>query len=390
MNVVRLRKGHDRRVRGGHPWVFSNEVDGDVRALLPGATVDVVDASGRFVGRGYGHPGALISVRVVSREPEDDVDGVAFFERRIRRALDLRTALLPGRRSYRLVYGESDGLGGCVVDRYEDVLVAQLNTAGLDRRRDLLADALRRVVGARAAVLRNDASARALEGLPTEVATWFGDVPEHVDIDENGVRLRVSPASGQKTGHFFDHAVNRAFFAPLCRGRDVLDVYSHTGAWAVGALVAGARSALAVDRSADALEGAAANAERNGVALDIRVGDARAVLAALHAEGRRFDAVVVDPPAFARSRRVAIPALRGYRQINADAMRLLRPGGLLMTASCSHPVEEERFVDAVAEGARDAGRTLRIAWRGGQSPDHPVLPQVPETRYLKCLLAHVA
>jgi 23S rRNA (cytosine1962-C5)-methyltransferase len=389
MTVVQLAKGHDRRVQSGHPWVFSNEIDGDVSSLPRGGLVEVQDAAGRFVGRGFSHPAALVAVRLLTRRSDEDPDSVDFFEDRLRRALALRQATLPGRTSYRLVHGEGDALGGLVVDRYADVVVAQLNTAGMDRRRDAIAEALRRVVGPRAGLLRNDGSARALEGLPQQVEDWFGDAPDDVDIEEGPVRLRVAVRSGQKTGHFFDHAANRAFFARLCRGLDVLDVFAHTGAWALGALVAGARSALAIDRSEVALAAARVNAGLNGVDLRTRAGDAVDLLRALRDEGRLFDALVLDPPAFARSRRVAIPALRGYRRLHADALRLLRPGGLLATASCSHPIEEGRFLEAVVQGAADAGRTLRIVWRGGSAPDHPVLPAVPETAYLKFFVAVV-
>ncbi len=389
MTQVRLRNKHDRRVRAGHPWVFSNEIDGDVASLPVGGVVDVVDAKGAWLGRGFSHPGALLAVRIVTRNRDESPDDLGFWESRLRRALALRTALWPDRRSYRLVYAEGDGLGGLIVDRYDNVLVAQLNTTGVDIRRDLVAKALQNVVAPAGALLRNDGHSRRFEGLADEVAVWFGAVPETVDIDEYGTRLRVDLRVGQKTGHFFDHADNRRFFAPLCAGRSVLDVFSHTGAWGLAALRAGAASALLVDRSESALDGAVTNASLNDLTVQTRVGDAREVLNSLGLEGRLFGAIVVDPPAFARSRNTAGAALRGYRQVNAAALRLLEPGGFFATASCSHHVEEQRFLETICDAATDAGRSLTLLRRGEQAPDHPMPPQVPETRYLKCFVFRV-
>jgi 23S rRNA (cytosine1962-C5)-methyltransferase len=385
--TVKLRRKHDQRVRDGHPWVFSNELDVDVAALPPGGTVDVLDGRGAFVGRGYCNPRSLIAVRLLTRVQGEDIDQASWFAGRLQAALQRRQALLPGRTSWRWVHGEGDDLPGLVIDKYEDVVVVQLGTLGMERRKELLADALRQVLPLRGAVLRSEGPARALEGLEEERALWFGEVPDQVDIDEYGVTFRVSLMVGQKTGHFFDQALNRQAAAAWCGGRTVLDVFANSGGWALAALKAGASSAVCVDRSALCGDIIRTNAALNGVEdrLEVVVGDAKPTLDRLRASGRRFGAVVLDPPAFAKSRKVVGAALRGYRELNAQGAALVEPGGLLFTSSCSWHVHEDRFLESAHAGIRDAGRRARLVRRGEQAPDHMVLPEVPETRYLKSL-----
>lgn len=386
--VVKLRNKADRRARSGHPWVFSNEIADDVSQLPVGGAVDVVDHSGAFLGRGTANPHSLISVRILTRQ-RADLDAPGWWIDRLRAAARYRESIYPGRGSLRLVSAEGDGLSGLVVDRYtsvEDgraVLAVQLNSVGTDSRRAVLEEALRAVFDPAAAVLRNEGKTRGLEGLPEERAPWFGEVPEGVVIDELGVRMAIDPMGGQKTGHFYDQAENRRFAGSLCQDRDVLDVYSHTGSWALHALVGGARSALVVDRSEEACGRAVENAALNGAAdrLEALVGDAHQVLASL--SGKSFGAVVLDPPAFAKTRKTAGNALRGYEEVNELAIRLVAPGGFFFTSSCSYHVEEDRYLEAVSAAARKAKRAVRIVRRGEQAPDHPVVPWIPETRYLK-------
>lgn len=382
--ALRLRAKHDQRVRNGHPWVFSNEIDGDVKALPPGGTVDILDAKGAFLGRGYANPASLIAVRLLSRRRED-VDHPAFWAQRIRDAVQYRATVQPGRRSLRLVHAEADGLPGLVVDRYGDWLAVQLTTLGTESRRELIAGALREVVEPHGAVLRSEGRARQLEGLDEERGPWFGDPPEHVDIDEHGVAFRVDLLGGQKTGHFYDQAENRRIAGSLCRGRTVLDVYANGGGWALHALHHGATSAVCIDKSTECAERMVVNADLNGVAdrMQIVAAEGKATLQQLVAESARFGAVVLDPPAFAKQRKAAGSALRGYREINALGMTLVEPGGLLFTSSCSYHVQEDRLLDEIAKAARQTGRRLRLFRRGDQAPDHPVLLDVPETRYLK-------
>ncbi len=381
---LRLKPKHDRRIRGGHPWVFSNELEGDVKALPAGGTVDVSDAKGAFLGRGYANPKSLIAVRILSRRRED-VDHPSFWTNRIRSAANYRASALPGRKSLRLIHAEGDGLPGLVVDRYGDFLAVQLTTLGMESRRELIADALREVIEPAGAVLRSEGKARQLEGLEDDRGTWFGDPPEHVDIDEYGVTFRVPLFGGQKTGHFFDQAQNRHFAGPLCRGRTVLDVYANGGAWALHALKNGAEHATTIDKSLDCCDRTEVNGELNGVAgqMEIIQGEGRKTLQWLVQRQQQFGAVVLDPPAFAKTRKTAGNALRGYSEINALGLSLVEQGGFFFSSSCSYHVEEDRFLAEIVKAAAKVQRRLRIVRRGEQASDHPVRPGVPETRYLK-------
>ena len=382
--TVKLRTKHDRRIKAGHPWVFSNEIEGDVKALPPGGAVDVYDAKGKYIGRGTANPNSLIAIRLMSRR-KDDIDHPAFWAWRIREALELRRALFPDRDSFRLVHAEGDRLPGLVVDKHADWLAVQLTTLGTESRKDLIAQALKDVVGPSGAVLRSEGRNRQLEGLEDECGPWWGDTPDHVDVDEWGVRFRVPLLTGQKTGHFYDQAANRHFAGPLCKGRTVLDVYANGGGWALHALAHGATSAVGVDKSTECAERMVVNAELNGVADRFEAFQAEGRKFLQHQLGmaNRYGVVMLDPPAFAKTRKAAGAALRGYQEINTLGLGLVEPGGFFFTSSCSFHVQEDRFLEAVREGAAEAGRRLRMVRRGEQASDHPVDPAVPETRYLK-------
>jgi 23S rRNA (cytosine1962-C5)-methyltransferase len=345
-----------------------------------------VDPHGRLLGVGYANPRSLIAIRLLGRE--GDIDSVDFFEERLRAALRMRQRLYPGRRSLRVCAGEADSLGGLLVDRYEDLLVVQITSLGMDVRAGLILEALTRVFAPRGVVRRDDVGLRALEGLGGEAHVWWGEVPPAAAFEEDGVRYTADLVGGQKTGFFFDQADNRAFLAARAQGASVLDVYAHLGAWAISALVGGAASATTVDSSGPACVQIRSNAALNGVAdrLEVIQDDAREAMRALLSAGRRFDVVCVDPPAFAKNRKSAGVALGAYKQVNALGAQLVAPGGLLFTSSCSHHVLPERFEDAVLAGARQAQRTLVLVRRGGQAADHPILPSVPETAYLKHLV----
>ncbi len=397
MLTLTLKPGHEQRVRHGHPWVFSNEIADDVAAIPPGAAVEIRASNGRFLGRGYANPASLITARILTRDPGADPDSVELYEARLRQALSLRERLLPGRRAYRLVAGEADFLPGLVLDRYEDVLVAQTPTLGMEQRRPLLREAIERVLGPKGVALRNEAAVRQLEGLGAESGVWWGEVPERVRFEldplPGGRRLQLHAdvLGGQKTGFFFDQAENRAFAARVCGGLRVLDVYANTGAWAVGALASGAASGVAIEYNPKTCEIIAENAALNGVQdrLSILAKDAREAMAELRGKGERFDAVFLDPPAFAKTKKKAGVALHAYREVNRMAMELLRPGGLLFTSSCSWHILEDRFEAEVVAAARQLGRGLRQVRRGEQGPDHPVLPAIPESRYLKHMVYEV-
>lgn len=368
------------RARAHHPWIFSNEVlDPPVARLPAGGAVEVVDARGRLLGRGYANPHSLISIRIYARADEDP-DDPALYVARLRRAAAWRARVFPERDALRVCAGEADGLPGLLVDRYGDILSVQITTLGMQTRADLVLAALREVFAPRGIVAKNDVGLRQLEGLPLESQVWWGEVPDRVAFGENGVRYEADLVGGQKTGFFFDQAENRAWMASRVRGARVLDLYAHLGAWALTALRHGAASAVAVDSSAAACAAIRHNAERNGLAVEVLQADAREAMAKL---GGGFDCVFVDPPAFAKNRKSAGVALGAYKAVNAAAARLVVPGGLLFASSCSHHVLPERFEEAVVAGIRSAGRRALLLRRAGAAADHPVLPGVPETEYLK-------
>ena len=391
MTDLILRRHEDRRLRGGHAWVFANEVDTAATPLAgiePGAAVRVLDHHRRFIGHALANPRALICARLYSREEGEPI-GPALFAARLRQALRLRERFTGGEH-YRLVYGESDGLPGLVVDRFGDVLVGQIATLAMDLRREEIEAGLRELLKPRLVVWKNEGGARDLESLPHEIVCTDGEVPESLEVREGGLQFRAPLAGGQKTGWFYDQTANRALLRGfLPRGARVLDVCSYVGGWAVSALGAGAAEALCVDSSATALEAAAANAARNGLALETRRGDAFDVLSALHAEGRRFDVLVVDPPAFVKRRKDLPKGEAAYRKINQLALKLASEDALLVSCSCSWHLPAADFPLILQSAAQGAGVQLAIIAAGGQSPDHPVHPAMPETRYLKALFARV-
>ena len=290
---------------------------------------------------------------------------------------------------HRLVYGEGDLLPGLVVDRYGEVLVAQIGTAGMEAMKSEIRDALVKVVAPSALLWKNDSPIRELEGLDRYVETAFGAVPEAIEVPEGGVAFEVPLAAGQKTGWYFDQTANRALFASHARGARVLDVFSYAGGFALQALRAGAAAATCIDSSAAALAAASRTAAVNGLALELREGDAFEALQALAAERRRFDAVVVDPPAFVKRRKDHAKGLAAYRRVNQLAMQLLDRDALLLACSCSYHLAPGELVDAVQRAARHLGRFAQLIAAGGQSPDHPVHPAIDETRYLRAFLFRV-
>ena len=388
---LRLRKDEDRRLRAGHLWVFSNEVDvrdTPLTAFHPGDAVEVQDARGAPLGMGYVNPRSLIAARLVSRDRDARLDG-ALLRSRLTRALALRERVFD-RPFYRLVYGESDGLPGLVVDRFGEVLVAQVTTAGMERVKGEIVDALRDTLHPAGVLLRNDSSGRALEGLESYVETAHGEVPDVVQLEENGVRFEA-PMAGQKTGWFYDHRMNRARLMAYVRGRRVLDVFSYVGGWGVQAAAAGAAEVVCVDASAEALEHVARNAALNGVeqAVSTRRGDAFDVLRVLAADGERFDVVVLDPPAFIKRKKDQKAGEEAYRRVNQLAMDVLKQDGILVAASCSYHLPREALQDAMLRAARRQGRSLQILEQGHQGPDHPIHPAIPETAYLKSFIGRV-
>ncbi|MBI2876505.1 MAG: class I SAM-dependent rRNA methyltransferase [Candidatus Tectomicrobia bacterium] len=390
MHRIALKAGHDRRARAGHPWIFSNEIQEEsFKTCAPGEPVEVEDAQGRFLGRGYFNPHSLIAIRLLTRQPEEiDAD---FFRHRILEAWRYRQRIYPGQTALRLIYSESDGLPGLIVDRYGDCLSVQLLTLGMEQQREPILSALAEIVHPRAIVLRNDAPIRRLEGLALEKGVAAGTLEGPVTLEEGGVSLGVDLLEGQKTGFFFDQRENRLRMRRYVAGARILDGFCYTGAWALQALQGGAAEVVGIDASARALAWAEENGRRNGRSARCRFqrADLFEALKVRVEAGERFDGVILDPPALAESRKSLPTALKGYEKINFYAMRLLGAEGFLFTCSCSYHLTREMFVGVIVRAARKARKSVRIMEYGQQAPDHPILPTVPETEYLKCLFLEV-
>jgi 23S rRNA (cytosine1962-C5)-methyltransferase len=384
---VMLLPGRHRRAEGGHPWIYSNEIrmDAATKALAPGTLVTLRRADDSALGVAMFNPHTLIAARLLDRDPARSI-GRRFLAGRIERALRLRERLFDAP-YYRLVHAEADGLPGLVVDRFGAVVVVQSNAAGMARLEPLILEALGGLLAPEAIVLRNDSPAREIEGLASETRVAKGRLDGPVAVHENGVVFRADPLAGQKTGWFFDQRDSRRFAAALAHDARVLDLYCFTGGFAVQAARAGAAAVLGIDRSEPALALAAEAAGLNHVGgiCTFRRGEAFGEAARLAAAGERFDIVIADPPAFAKSRKDAPAALRGYRKLARLAAALTARGGILFLASCSFNVGEAEFAEAVRRGLADAGRGGRILRVAGAGPDHPVHPAQPETAYLKTI-----
>lgn len=389
--VLRVKARQDRRVKGGHPWVYSNEIEIDAaaKALPPGSVVLVHDHNGAALGVATFNPHSLIAARLWTRDPQGRLDA-DFLAARLRQALALRDRCFAAP-YYRLVHAEADGMPGVIVDRYDDVLAVQANTAGAELLLPALLEALDHVLKPRAVVLRNDSPVRALEGLGEAITLAAGTLEPPPAVREGGVQFELDPLGGQKTGWYFDLADARARVAALARGTDMLDCYCHTGAFALVAAKAGAKRVRGIDRSEGAIALAAATAAGNGLdkIASFEKGDAFGALEALGAEQARFGMVVTDPPNFVKSRKDLGPGSRAYRKLARLAAPLVRPGGFWFVACCAHLLPGEVFAAEVASGLTAAGRTGRIIYSGGAGPDHPVHPHLPESAYLKWLLYQV-
>ncbi|MEA3141634.1 MAG: rRNA (cytosine1962-C5)-methyltransferase [Gammaproteobacteria bacterium] len=387
--VLRLKRNEDRRLHAGHLWIFSNEVD-TVQTPLPkfkaGELVRVVAHNDRALGLAYVNPSSLIAARVLQTWRIPDT---AWLAQRIRTALVLRERLY-AKPYYRLVYGESDGLPGLVVDRYGSACVVQIGTAGMEQLKAQIQEALLQVLKCDSLLFKNDSSAREMEGLPSYVETAKGTFDKPAVVMEDGLEFLAPLVDGQKTGWFFDQAANRRDLGKYVRrGARVLDVFSYVGAWGVRAAHQGAREVICVDSSAAALDLAATNAERNRVKIATRKGDAFTVLEELFSEGERFDVIIIDPPAFAKRKKDLPKALAAYKRLNQLAIKLMADEGILVSCSCSFHISGEDLQDAIAKAARGADKHLQILQMGGQAPDHPVHPAIPETRYLKAYFCRI-
>ncbi len=382
---VRVNRKAAGRVASGHPWIFSSDVV-DRGDATPGDAVRVVDQGGRLLGTAHYSSISLITLRMLSRRAQA-VDN-AFLLDRLQAAEDHRRLVVQGTGAYRVAFGEADQLPGLVVDRYGDCLVMQTLDQGMDRQSAAIVECLVEMFAPRLIVARNDVAVRSREGLPLETRVLYGQAPEDVRVTMNGLRLQVDLMGGQKTGIFLDQRENHLAAARWARGK-ALDCFTCTGGFALH-MAAQCETVEAVDSSAAALETARTNAEANGISsIHFLEANAFDLLAGHAAAGRRFQTIVLDPPAFAKSRSAIEGALRGYREINLRGLKLLDPGGILITCSCSHHVSEAMLLEAVAQASLDAGRTVRVLERRTQALDHPILLTVPETHYLKCLVLQV-
>jgi 23S rRNA (cytosine1962-C5)-methyltransferase len=386
--TIRLKAREGRRVLAGAPWIFSNEIEMAARtkALAPGTLVNVVRSDGRDLGTGYFNPKSLIAVRLLDPVPDAEI-GDAFFASHFARALARRAALF-GEHYYRLVHAEGDGLPGLTVDRFGEVCVVQVTTAGMEALIEPMLGALDEVVAPKQVILRNDTPSRTLEGLETYVRAARGEMPERISVRENGVTYFADAASGQKTGWYYDHRDNRAFMASLAKGRSFLDCYSYTGGFAILAARHGAGTVTAIDSSAPGLALAKEAAALNDVAGRMHFIKAEIFeeLERLSAAGKTFDVLIADPPPFVKSRKDVEAGARAYRKLARLAASVTAANGYLLLASCSHNMPHDRFLQECAIGIARAGRKAVLIRDAGAGPDHPVHPMLPETAYLKTLV----
>jgi 23S rRNA (cytosine1962-C5)-methyltransferase len=379
--VTITRRGVDR-LRSGHPWIYRSDV-ADAGPAAAGDVVRLADGAGRFQGKAHYSAASQIALRLLT--PRDEPIDAAFFRRRLERAAGLRQRVVSGTNAYRLVYGEADELPALIVDRYSDWLAIQTLSQGMDRAKPVLLAELEDMLAPRGIIERNDVRVRELEALPLESRVAAGECPETIEVEMNGLRFGLRLASGQKTGAFLDQRENYAAAESYARG-NALDCFSYAGGFALH-LARRCGSVEAVEASAEALAAARNNAERNGLAnISFKEANVFDLLKSYDEQRRAFDTIVLDPPAFAKTRGHLESALRGYKEINLRALRLLKAGGVLVTCSCSHHVSEAEFIETLAAAALDAHRRVTVLERRTQSRDHPIALTIPETLYLKCLI----
>jgi len=373
----------------GHLWIYAGFIHAVRGQPVSGDLVDVVMPNGRFYARGLYNPDSKIRVRILTFHEEPITP--AFWRERIAQAVRLRTRIAPETTAYRLIYGEADRLPGLIVDRYDDVLVMQTLSSGMDRRKEMLADLLCEATASVRVYLRNDAKSRSLEGLSPVTGFLRGDGGTTIEVREGAARFLVDIARGQKTGWFCDQRENRLAAARLTAGQRVLEVFCHTGAFGIQAALAGASHVEGLDVSEEALVLAREHARLNGVQerCSYRAADAFEELRRLEHTGTQFDVILLDPPAFARSKQAVPRALSGYKDINLLGIRLTKPEGIVVTSSCSHHVSDTDLWKAIGRAAQDAKRCVRLLEQRGQASDHPILATMPETRYLKCFIMQV-
>lgn len=393
--TLQLKRNRRRRLEQGHPWIYQSEVQAMSPELQPGDLADIVNHQGVFLAKAYVNPQSQIIARILTYDAKTKIDDDFFLER-IQAAKNIRDRWLNGATSYRAVYGEADFLPGLIVDKYEDILVVQILAYGMEVRMEAIRTALIEVYQPKGIYLRNDVPVRRLEGLEETVKVWYGEVPRPVEIQENGLRFLIDVYEGQKTGYFFDQRENRAAIKPLMtfpdgRGAEVLECFCHTGAFTVHALAYGAKHVTAVDISEPAIAVAKENVKLNHSESRVEFVAANAFdyLRDVEKQGQSYDVVLLDPPAFAKSKHALEGAVRGYKEINLRGMKLVREGGYLITASCSFHMSQELFQETILDAAVDAHKVLRLVHWSGAGYDHPYIAGVPEGDYLKFAIYEV-
>ena len=378
-----LVPGREKRVYSRHPWIFRSDIDKTEGAITPGDVVSVYSARGKFLAKAFYNPNSQIALRIMSWKDEE-IDRALIF-RRVHEAVEYRRSFAD-LKSCRLIFAESDRLPAMIADAFGDVIVIQCLALGMERFKQDVVDALVEELHPAGIWERNDVPVRKLEGMEMTTGLLYGEVPDRVEMTENGVRFLVDVKEGQKTGFFLDQKENRAAIAPFVKGKRVLDCFTHTGSFALHAAHYGAREVTGVDISEYACDFAAENARLNGVEDRVRFVTANAfdLLAEESREGKKYDVIILDPPAFTKTRSAVESAIRGYKEINLRAMKMVEPGGYLVTCSCSQHVTPDLFRKMVLDAASDARVLLRQVEFRTQGKDHPILPSSPETEYLKC------
>jgi len=390
--MLYLKKREDKRLRAGHLWVYSNEIDTNrspLKSFRAGQCVTVCSHEGKPLGSAYVNPHSLIAARLFDERKSVSLDQ-AFFEQRLKDALTLRE-LAFDKPYYRLCFSEGDYLPGLIIDRYDDCFVLQINTVGMQAAQEPLIAAIESLFNPKQIVLRNDSGSRTLEGLEKVVQIIKGDENEPVYVEENGARFQVDVINGQKTGWFYDQRINRQNTQQWVKNKIVLDVFSYTGSWAIPAAMAGASQVTAIDASAPALDALKNNAEANQVsgAIDTICGDAFVAMQALKDADKSFDIVLIDPPAFIKRKKDLKEGLQAYTRANRMAMSLVKPGGLLISSSCSYHMSQFSLQNSLLKASRKIHRKLQILGYGYQGPDHPIHPAIEETSYLKTIFSRV-
>lgn len=387
--VVKLKKKHEKRIKSGHLWIYSNEVERIDKTIPVGSLVDVVTSSGEYIGTGFFNPHKLITVRLLTRKEE--TINKEFFSKRIRKAKELRESYFIHRNSYRMVHSESDFLPGLIVDKYNDSYSIQLNSAGIENYQDVIVNILVNEYHAKNIILRNDTTARELEGLPRYKKQIYGEKHEEI-ISDGKLKFKVDLLEGQKTGIYLDQMENHHELIPLSKNSEVLDVFCNEGGFSIAALYGGASKVTSIDISDESLARFKENIELNGLdssRVEIINDDAFDILKVMVKEGRKFDLINLDPPSFTKSKKNVPQAKKGYFVVNHHAFNLIKEGGYIATSSCSHHISDNEFLNLVTIAALKAKREFVIFKISGASPDHPVHPRMPETKYLKFMLIRV-